>query len=157
MTRAERSPRQRRPKAQVVPSGRLTVFVDTSAIAALLWAPDEHHEEAVQTWAGLRARGARPTTTSLVIAETVALVQSRAGFDRSVEAGDRLLGAAFEVVWVDRSIADDAWAIYRRYNDQVLSFCDCASFVVMRRQGLDPAFSYDDDFMKMGFTPARAD
>jgi predicted nucleic acid-binding protein len=56
----------------------MTVFVDTSAIVALLSARDAHHEEAVATWAALLRRKATLVTTDLVLAETVVLVRARA-------------------------------------------------------------------------------
>ena len=49
-------------------------------------------------------------------------------------------------------IFGEAWRLYRRYRDHVLSLCDCASFAVMRRRRIQTAFAYDDDFDAVGFS-----
>jgi len=36
-------------------------------------------------------------------------------------------------------------------NRRGLSLVDCASFVVMRRYGIEEAFAFDEDFEKEGF------
>ena len=133
----------------------MTVFVDTSAIVALASAADAHHTEAVTTWKALRDRTARLVTTDLVLAEVVIVVRSRAGFESSVRAGERLMAAPFELVWVDRPLFEEAWRLYRRYRDHVLSLCDCVSFALMHRRGLRTAFAYDRDFEAVGFRCAR--
>jgi predicted nucleic acid-binding protein len=127
------------------------VFVDTSALLALIWAKDRHHSEAAAAWTELRRQGARLTTTDWVIAETVTLTRARASFDLSLTVAERLLSPPFEVEWVDRNLADEALALYRKYRDHALSLCDCASFAVMRRRRLAAAFAYDDDFRHVGF------
>lgn len=129
----------------------MTVFVDTSAVVALLSAQDARHGEAVAAWGHLLARRARLVTTELVLAEAVVVVRVRAGFELSVRAGERLLAEPFEVVWTDRALMDDAWHLYRRYHDHMLSLCDCVSFAVMRRRRIDTAFAFDDDFTAAGF------
>ena len=133
----------------------MILFVDTSAVVALLSAADEHHAEAVAVWKGIVAEGARLVTTDLVLAEAVVVVRARAGFDLSVRAGERLLADPFEIVWVDRALLDAAWRLYRRYRDHDLSLCDCVSFAVMRRRKIDAAFAYDRDFEAVGFSLAR--
>jgi predicted nucleic acid-binding protein len=130
----------------------VTVFVDTSAVVALLSATDDHHESAVGAWKGLLRERARMVTTDLVIAEAVVVARVRAGFDVSVQVGERILADPFEVVWIDRPLLDEAWKLYRRYRDHVLSLCDCASFAVMRRRHIQTAFAYDDDFDSVGFS-----
>ena len=133
----------------------MSFFVDTSAMVALLSAGDAHHVEAVSVWKRLVEERARLVTTDLVIAETVGVVRARAGFETSVQAGERLLADPFETVWADRALFDDAWRLYRRYRDHRLSLCDCVSFAVMRRRRIHIAFAYDDDFEAVGFARAR--
>jgi predicted nucleic acid-binding protein len=130
----------------------VTVFIDTSAIVALLSATDRHHAAAVTVWRELVRTHARLVTTDLVLAEAVVVARVRAGFDVSVQIGERLLADPFELVWSDRSLLDEAWKLYRRYRDHMLSLCDCVSFAVMRRQRIAEAFAFDDDFEAVGFS-----
>lgn len=133
----------------------MTVFVDTSAIVALLSATDDHHAVAVDAWKGLLQEHARLVTTDLVLAEAVIVARVRAGFDLSVQVGERILADPFEMVWIDRTLLDEAWKLYRRYRDHVLSLCDCVSFAVMRRRQIQTAFAFDDDFDAVGFSSLR--
>lgn len=131
----------------------MIVFVDTSAIVALMSAADARHAGAVAQWHRLATERARLVTTDLVLAETVVTARARAGFDVSVRAGERLMADPFEMVWVDRAMMDEAWRLYRRYRDQDLSLCDCVSFATMHRRRITLAFAYDDDFAAVGFAP----
>ena len=132
------------------------MFVDTSAIVALLSAADAHHADAVTLWQQLSRDGSRLVTTDLVMAEAVVVSRARAGFDVSVRAGERLMNAPFEMVWTDRELMTEAWRLYRRFRDQDLSLCDCVSFATMHRHRIRVAFAYDDDFEAVGFTRLRA-
>jgi len=134
----------------------VTVFVDTSAVVALVSSADRHHTEAVALWTELLAQRARLITTDLVIAETVVVLRVRGGFDLSVRAGERLLADPFEVEWVERELMDDAWRLYRKYRDHTLSLCDCVSFATMRRLDIETAFAFDDDFTAVGFSRMRS-
>ena len=133
----------------------MILFVDTSAVVALLSAADQHHADAVAVWMQIVAEGPRLVTTDLVLAEAVVVVRARAGFDLSVRAGERLLADPFEIVWIDRPLLDEACRLYRRYRDHDLSLCDCVSFAVMPRRRIDTAFAYDRDFEAVGFSLAR--
>ena len=128
----------------------MKVFVDTSALFALVWAKDQHHRQAVAVWGELRQRGAQLVTTDWVIAETVTLTRARAGMDLSLTIAERLFSDAFEVHWIDRDLAAEALVFFRKYRDHMLSLCDCASFAVMKRRSLSTAFAYDDDFRRAG-------
>lgn len=134
----------------------MTVFVDTSAVVALLSAADAHHASAVAVWKDLLAARTRLITTELVLAEAVVVVRVRGGFALSVQAGERLLADPFEVVWSNRPLMDEAWRLYRRYRDHVLSLCDCVSFAVMRQRRIERAFAFDDDFEAVGFACLRS-
>ena len=41
--------------------------------------------------------------------------------------------------------------LFKTYDDKEFSFVDCASFVVMRREHLVDAFTFDHHFAQMGF------
>ena len=48
-----------------------------------------------------------------------------------------------------------ALVLLERFDDQDFSFTDATSFAVMRRLGIAVAFTFDDDFMRAGFTDLR--
>lgn len=45
----------------------------------------------------------------------------------------------------------EAVPLLEKYADQKVSFTDCVSFVLMRRQGIERAFSFDKHFPAAGF------
>jgi predicted nucleic acid-binding protein len=59
----------------------VTVFVDTSALYALLDRADAHHKQAVATWTDLLNGDERFVTSNYVFVESFALTQSRLGMD----------------------------------------------------------------------------
>jgi uncharacterized protein len=130
------------------------VFVDTSALVALLNPEDDHHERAERAFAGLRAR--RPTllTTSFVLVETYALVGRRLGLD-AVQGFRADFAPLFDVIWVDESLHNAGLDVLVERNKRQLSLVDAVSFVAMRQRGVDEAFSLDPHFEQEGFELVR--
>jgi predicted nucleic acid-binding protein len=125
------------------------VFVDTSAILALLNPKDELHPRARRAFDALRAGRAGLVTTSYVLVEIYALLGRRMGLG-AVRACRVDLAPLFEVVWVDESIHEEALDLLLD-QERGLSLVDAASFVVMRRLRLDRAFAFDRHFEEEGF------
>jgi predicted nucleic acid-binding protein len=128
----------------------MTIFVDTSALLAVLDADDENHAPARSMWEQLIREDAPLVCTSYNLVETLALVQHRLGMD-AVRALQENIVPMLAVSWVDadthaRSIS--ALLIAGRRN---LSLVDCASFDTMRHLGLDTAFAFDRHFPEQGF------
>jgi predicted nucleic acid-binding protein len=127
------------------------VFVDTSALFAALVANDSHHEAARKGLeAALEQRDARLVTTSLVLLETMALLQARVGLDAAL-AFDAAIRPLLEVVWVDKALYDGAVRRLQLRRSRKVSLVDCASFVHMEGQGISHALAFDRHFEDEGF------
>ena len=129
----------------------MKVFVDTSALLAILDADDVHHAEAAATFRSLVGE-TELVTHNYIHVEAGALVQRRLGAAAFEVLTDRLL-PAMTTVWVDEEVhraAVDA----RRGRSGGPSLVDEVSFVVMRRAGIDLAFAFDADFDAQGFRRA---
>jgi uncharacterized protein len=126
----------------------LTVFVDTSALYALVDRTDPRHPDVSQ---GLRALAGRPLLThSYVVLESAALAECRLG--RAVS--HRLLRdilAPVEVVYIDESTHLAATGAYLAAGSRGPSLVDFASFEVMRARGITRAFALDRHFAEAGF------
>jgi uncharacterized protein len=124
------------------------VFVDTSAVFALLDRSDANHKAAAAGLRSLRARRTTPLLTHFVVAESHALLLARIGAD---VARNWLLSN----VWtIERVAADDeaeARQIIARYTDKTFSYTDATSFAVMKRLGIRTAFAFDPHFRQYGF------
>ncbi len=125
------------------------VFVDTSALYALLVEGDENHDAAMRAAASLRAAGARLATSSFVVLETVALLQARVGIG-AVRAFYLDMLPLMEVVWVDRALLDRAMGGLLAASLRRVSLTDWTSIALMQERGWTTAFAFDEDFARQG-------
>lgn len=128
----------------------MTVFVDTSAICALLNANDEAHERAALAWRRLRGADAQFLTTNYVLLETTAVLQNRLGLD-AVAALANNIAPVLNIEWVTPELHEAATEALFAANRRDLSLVDCVSFATMRRLGLRQAFTLDPHFRRQGF------
>lgn len=126
----------------------MSVFVDTSALYALLDEADARHAEASDILR--RLVGTEFVTHALVMVETAALVGRRLPW----AASERLIDGILPVVDIqpigDESL-DAALAAYRRSGTASVSLVDQASFALMRSLGIRRTFAFDEDFAREGF------
>jgi len=126
------------------------VFIDTSGFYALMDRSDGNHEQAAGIWASLLEKGLHFCTGNYVIVETLALLQSRLGF----EAGDlwyRDVLSLAEILWIDGRIHNLAYELWLSLGRRRLSFVDCVSFAVMRHYKIEKVFGFDRHFLEQGF------
>jgi predicted nucleic acid-binding protein len=127
----------------------VTLFVDTSALYALMDSDDLHHESAWRFWAELSPD--EPLVThSYVLVETSALVQRRLGIEALRAFVDELT-LPISTVFVDRAVHDAAISGVLGAQLRQLSLVDVVSFEVMRRAGIRVAFAFDAHFARFGF------
>ena len=128
----------------------MNVFVDTSALLALLDGDDERHDAAVETWDRLATLEPRLLTTNYVVVETLAVSQHRLGIG-AVRGLVRDVLPAIEIVFVNETQHDAGVAALLAAGRRRLSLVDCVSFEVMRRLDVGRAFAYDRHFAEQGF------
>lgn len=126
------------------------VFVDTSALYALLDRDDENHGDASKIWARLLERGHPLLTHNYVLVETFALVQRRLGVE-AVRALQQDLLPVVEILWVDAALHQGAVEALLASGSRSVSLVDRVSFLLMRRRRIQTAFAFDDDFQQEGF------
>jgi len=123
------------------------VFVDTSAIYALIDRDDRNHRAARAGLERLRKRRDEPLITNFILAECHALLLARLGPD----IARRWLTT---MAWaVERSSADDedaAREILLSHIDKSYSYTDAVSFAVMRRLRIRSALAFDRHFVQFG-------
>lgn len=126
------------------------VFVDTSALLAVLDAGDAAHPRAARAFARLSAQERPLRTSSYVLVELYALAARRFGADVARAFRDDF-EPLLDTVWVDQELharARDRWLERGRRRSSLVDF---VSFEVMRRDRLTDAWAYDDDFQAEGF------
>lgn len=130
----------------------MTVFVDTSALYALLDKRDAEHGAARAVFGELR--GQHLVTHAYVVVETAALAARRLGPQGTALLFDGILGVV-ETEPVDASLHLDAVAAYRAGASRSPSLVDRTSFAFMRRHAIRSAFAFDADFRAAGFDLVR--
>jgi len=133
----------------------LAVFVDTSALYALLDRDDAHHEEAAEAFRRLLADRVRLVTHSYVVVESVALVQRRLGLEAVRALCHDLLGVVLSIP-VDGDLHQVALTALLASGRKDISLVDWTSFFFMQGKGLRKALAFDEHFWEQGFSPARA-
>lgn len=127
------------------------IFVDTSALIALLDADDRHHGRAKRTWKKLLESGDRLISTNYVLVEAFALAQSRMGSEAS-RAFEESFFPFMAVEWIDRATHAAGVSAVLVAGRKKLSLVDCVSFEVMRRLAIRQVFCFDRHFREQGFT-----
>jgi predicted nucleic acid-binding protein len=124
-----------------------TIFVDTSALLALLDRADPRHREASDAFASFADDAL--VTHGYVIAESLAVTRRRFGVDGVVALIDELL-PPIDVLAVSPEEHRTAVAQYRASLPTGTSFVDELSFHVIRRDSIEVAFALDPDFVSSG-------
>jgi predicted nucleic acid-binding protein len=126
------------------------IFVDTSALYAVLDRDDQNHPLAKSTWGTLLQGDDALIVTNYVVVETTALVQHRLGMEAvRVLCGDVL--PAIDVHWIGEDEHMHAQNALLAADRRKISLVDCSSFHVMRRRMVRTAFAFDPHFREQGF------
>ncbi|HNQ89573.1 MAG TPA: PIN domain-containing protein [Verrucomicrobiota bacterium] len=128
------------------------LFVDTGALVARVLPRDQHHVASRRGWESLEDVVVRLYSSEHVLDEAVSLLVRHAGATYAARwARDHL--ASEEIRWLDSNREDwrDALHWLERFGDQKLSFTDCLSFSLMRREGIQAVFGFDHHFALAGY------
>jgi predicted nucleic acid-binding protein len=140
----------------VIRAGDL-IFIDTGAFVATSVAGDPHHEEAASLWMELLDGGAKPVASVPVVLETFTYLQRRLG-EPVAQAWRAALSTIPRLRILDCTAADlgAAWAWFERRDLHKLGLVDATSFVLMKKQGIRRAFTFDIHFSAAGFKILRS-
>jgi predicted nucleic acid-binding protein len=128
----------------------LSVYVDTSALLALLDADDLRHERAAGFFADSLRAGTDLITSNYVVVEACGIVQRRLGMPSLRALVDRHL-RVLTVEWVDEPVHAAGLTALLSANRRGLSLVDCVSFEIMRDHGITACFAFDRHFAEQGF------
>lgn len=133
------------------------VFVDTSAVIALVVEDQALHDDALATWerlvAASRVGGGNLVTHHAVVVESLGLLHKRHGMPCVRRFLDRVL-PRLRVVRISAELHDRGVAALRAADRRRVSIVDWISFEVMRSEEIRRAFAYDADFWRQQFFPA---
>ena len=128
------------------------IFIDAGPLIARHLPRDQHHAAATAHWDRLDAARRPLVTSNFVLDEATTLLGRWAGY--AYAAGKARAWFRSPSMTILRPDADDELAAldwFTQYADQGVSFTDCLSFALMRRHGVETAFTFDRHFLLAGF------
>ncbi len=125
------------------------IFVDTSALFALLNPDDDANQRARRSWEAALALRESLVTTNYVEVEAISLLQRRAGMAAIARLRQALRPC--RVHWIDRELHVAATELFLEQNRRKLSIVDCTSILVMQKLAIGKAFAFDKHFAEFGF------
>jgi predicted nucleic acid-binding protein len=124
------------------------IFVDTGAWFAA-FVPNDPDFAAADAWL---AQNQEPLlTTDYVLDELLTLFKVRRELQRGLAVGEKILaGTIARLEWVSPEDVQNAWEVFRKFQDKGWSFTDCISRAVIERLNIQRAFSFDEHFRQFG-------
>ena len=127
-------------------------LIDTTFYIARIMVRDQ--------WHGKALRAVRPGinffTSSLIVNETVSLLQARGPFSAAVDfLREARLNPHVLIIYPDAAIQSDAWDLFARWGPAGANAVDCVSFAIMRRLAIRKAFTFDEHFRTAGYDTLR--
>ena len=126
------------------------IFVDTSALYALISTQDQDMKLAAKTWEDALEGEDALFINNYVLVECFALIQSRLGLD-FVRALQTNIVPFLQVDWIAEQQHISSVNNVLTANRRQLSLVDCSSFETMRRLGIEKVFTFDNHFQEQGF------
>jgi uncharacterized protein len=129
------------------------IFVDSSAWIALADRGDSHHKAAATAYPIILKNYKALVTSNLVLAETYIVLLKELGHQVALEFLERIKASPRILkIYSNEDVEAEAGRILSKYSDQDFSYTDAVSFVIIKRQGIKKAFSFDKHFATAGFT-----
>lgn len=127
-----------------------SIFVDTSALYALLDESDKFHGRAADTFSRFSPDSTLLVCSSYVVLETLTLLQARIGLN-AVRRWRADFQPILEIVWIDKTLHEQGLTALIAAGKPDISLTDWTSFGVMRERGIEEAFTLDRHFSDQGF------
>ena len=130
------------------------IFADTAGWGHLVDPSQPYHTLAATIYRAARQGGQKLVTTNYILAELIALLTSPLRIPRARQI-EFITGIKtsphVQVIHVDATLDAQAWHLLTQRPDKVWSLVDCASFMIMQREGLTEALTTDRHFAQAGF------
>lgn len=133
----------------------MSAFVDTCLFVALSNAEDKGHAKAVELFRrATNGEYGQIFSSDYVFDETVTLALMRTKNPAMVlKAGELFLGnpareipGLVALISVDKEAFSESWLLFKRYVNKKLSFTDCTTIALMKKENIDTLLSFDRSF-----------
>jgi uncharacterized protein len=129
------------------------IFIDAGAFIGQHLRRDPYHGQAVAAWKRILRTREPCLTSNFVLNEAFTFIARQAGYWIAAERARNIyLSRQLTIL---RPLEEDeiaALEFFEKYADQKVSFTDCVSFVLMRKNKIRRVFTFDHHFALAGFT-----
>lgn len=130
-------------------------FVDTGFWIGFLNRRDQFHKQA-KDYFKVALDTYEIVTSTFIVYETISFINcSLKNHQLAVDFLDRIEEAQtlghFNILKVTHGIQEKALTLFKKLDDKDLSFTDCTSFTLMKKEGIAKALTFDVHFEQMGF------
>lgn len=128
------------------------IFVDTGFVVALVDERDQYHQQALELSYMLET--AYLITTDAILLEIGNRLSRPQHKQEAIQIIEQFIEAEnAEIVELTPELFNEAFEIYKKYNDKKWGLVDCLSFAVMWDRGIRKVIGFDShDFIQAGFT-----
>ena len=128
----------------------MRIFLDTSAVYALLDRDDADHKKAKKIWSDVLNPENTLITSNYVLVECFALIQHRLGME-AVRVFQEDMIPLINIEWVSAETHKSGVSALLAASKRKLSLVDCVSFEIIRDLGIKTVFAFDPHFAEQGF------
>jgi uncharacterized protein len=128
----------------------MRIFIDISAIYALLDRNDIEHKKAKKIWIDLLHSENILITSNYVLVESFALLQNRLGLEAARGFQEDIIPLV-NIEWVNAETHKSGLSGLLSATRRKLSLVDCVSFEIMRTLGIKTVFAFDPHFAEQDF------
>ena len=128
----------------------MNIFIDTSALLAVLDESDRYHKAAQPFWTQIINEEDVLICHNYILVETSAVLLRQFG-KKAVRVFEQDIVPVFHIIWITNEVHSAAASAQLMANQRSLSLVDCVSFEVMRRTGVRKAFAFDRHFKEYGY------
>ena len=128
------------------------VFIDTSGWLALVNKKDKYHKKAKNVKKEIDEKNYEIYTSNFVIVE-IANGLSKIKFKHlAVNLVEKIRGSEdINNITVNNNIFEEAWDLFKDYDDKEWGLTDCTSFIIMENYNIQKNLSNDHHFEQKGF------
>lgn len=127
------------------------LLVDADAFVAVQNEKDSNHTRAIEISEYLFSLKLQLITSDPAFGEAITIISQKAGLQKAVTFAEELLASPTEIVEVDAALRRKALDIFKEQTSKNTRFTDCINMAIMKEEGLQEIFSFDEDYKKNGF------
>lgn len=132
-----------------------TILLDTGAILSLLDNRDSKHLEAKILLQKIKTQRLSLLITNATIFEAYTRILYDIHWQKAIEFLDDISSSNIIIEKIDEVDEKEAEKLLRKYKNSKISFVDALNFAVMLRLKFLYAFTFDSDFLTVGFIPFK--